>query len=251
MLIMPAFLSTFLLKLIAIPLRIIDLLRYLPVRGLRILRHFPQGFNHLYRAMQDGSLSKFFGGHILRWWLDLIWMLLDLLGIGEWYEIVNDFLKPNSRPMTPQEEKMARIIFGNSINYRRVRIDEYAILGPRQYRFCYVSFYIINFWGKVGNSLLIHELVHVWQYQRYGVLYIPRALAAQQTAEGYNYGGVEGLDRARRKGWSLGDFNYEQQADIVADYYRLSNGLSPRWGRGSAQDLPVYAYFVHQLKRRV
>ena len=43
------------------------------------------------------------------------------------------------------------------------------------------------------NSILIHELTHVWQFEKMGSVYIPYALIAQQSKMGYNYGGVSEL----------------------------------------------------------
>ena len=144
---------------------------------------------------------------------------------------------------------MAYKIFGNSINYDRVRIDEFALVGPRQNLYCYVSFFMINSWGSMHNSVLLHELVHVWQFQHIGIVYIPRALNAQRTIQGYNYGGVENLKACWHAGKGLKDFNLEQQADIIMDYYRIKNGYAPQWGRATMADLPTYQNYVDQLKQ--
>lgn len=240
-------LNLLLLKLIAVPLRILDILRYAPNRTKRILQHFQRGIQHLRQSADSGMTSELLGGHILTWWIELPLLVLDLLGGAEAYETLLDFLKPNSRPLTQREEALARTVFQNSINYSRVRIDTSAMLGPRQFRLCYVSFYIINNWGPLSDELLIHELVHVWQYQHGGIRYIPRALMAQQSPEGYNYGGSEALATASQRGQQLQDFNFEQQADIVTDYFRLSQGQPPRWGHATPNDLPLYRSFVEQL----
>jgi hypothetical protein len=101
----------------------------------------------------------------------------------------------------------------------------------------------------MDDALLIHELVHVWQYQRLGFRYIPQALRAQASGAGYDYGGTEALYRARREGKTLFDFNLEQQADIIADYFRLLQGRPPRWGYGWTDDLPLYEYFARSLRK--
>jgi len=145
---------------------------------------------------------------------------------------------------------MAKEIFGNAINYDRIRIDESAYLGPKQQQICYVSFYIINSWGKMQNSILIHELVHVWQYENMGAVYIPRALWAQTTDEGYNYGGLENLVIALSENKTIYDFNLEQQGDIIADYFRVKNGYSPEWGNATVHDLSIYEEIIFgKLKR--
>ncbi|NJL76371.1 MAG: hypothetical protein HC892_16485 [Saprospiraceae bacterium] len=99
------------------------------------------------------------------------WKYLDALGVCKAYEWVSH-LKSNVRSLTARELFLAKLIFQDAINYDKVRIDERAFLGPKQYQFCYVSFNTINSWGKMSDDLLIHELVHVWQYQHFGaVLY--------------------------------------------------------------------------------
>ncbi|MEM9990514.1 MAG: hypothetical protein AAF738_02055 [Bacteroidota bacterium] len=178
-----------------------------------------------------------------------VFYALDRLGISKLYETLSNRWKPHTRLLTTQEIALARSVFGDSINYDQVRIDEQARIGTRRYNLCYVSFNTINSWGALSDELLIHELMHVWQYQHFGAVYIPRALAAQRSKEGYNYGGVEALWQAIHTKRNLWDFNYEQQGDIVADYFRLRQGLAPRWGKATWVDLQVYEYFVQQLQQ--
>ena len=73
-----------------------------------------------------------------------------------------------------------------------------------------------------------------------------RALAAQRTKEGYNYGGLEKLEQYKYKGLSA--FNLEQQADIIADYFRIKNDMKPEWGNGTKADLPLYEVYVEEVK---
>ncbi len=183
---------------------------------------------------------------ILWWWFGFFLLLLDLLGIVELYEGVASLSKKRTRPLREEEIRRAKPIFDNTIDYRRVRIDEQAWLGPKQYHFCYVSFHTINSWGQMRDDILIHELVHVWQYERYGAVYIAKALLAQWE-EGYDYGGWMNLDKVKNESGKLADFNFEQQADIVMDYYRLQTGRSARWGNATLSDISEYEYFVDQL----
>jgi hypothetical protein len=77
-----------------------------------------------------------------------------------------------------------------------------------------------------------------------GAVYAFQALHAQNTPEGYDYGGAEGLQAAKDAGKGFLSFNREQQAQIVQDYYRIRTGRSPDFGAGTAADLPLYASFV-------
>ncbi len=167
--------------------------------------------------------------------LETVFLLADCLFLPELLVFGNRIFKPGTRRLTNREIELARLVFNESIDYQKVWIDDRARLGCRQYRFAYVGFNCINCWGKLADPHFIHEMVHVWQYQREGSVYIPRALYAQRTVEGYNYGGVEKLINAR---WQ--DFNYEQQGDIVADYFCLLQGLKPRHCAPDPAYLPVF-----------
>jgi hypothetical protein len=173
----------------------------------------------------------------------------DLLALPEVYETVTDWLKWSSRPLTPQEKQLLYSLFGANFHYERVRIDERAWLGPPQWRICYVSFYTLNNWGALPADLLVHEMVHVWQFTQVGSVYIARALRAQRSAQGYNYGGPPAVHRALKTDFHLLDFNYEQQGDLVADYWRLQHGLPPQWGPAGPLDLPAYAKVVEALRQ--
>lgn len=203
---------------------------WLPIRIQRLGKHF---------------LS--FCWSSFHWWLEFFYLLLDVIALPEIYETVIDLIKWSTRGLTQEEINLLVPIFGQSIDYNRVRIDERSFIGPLQKKFCYVSFYTINSWGKMNPSLLIHEMVHIWQFQKMGSIYIPRALAAQRSKEGYNYGGASKITYWAMNNAQLGDFNLEQQADIIADYWRIKNGLAPHWGPAGPADLPYYGFFTQQL----
>ncbi len=58
-------------------------------------------------------------------------------------------------------------------------------------------------------ALLVHELVHVWQHQRYGTRYLSECLLAQRLGEGYNV--AVALEAGRP--WDA--LNFEQQAELL------------------------------------
>lgn len=176
--------------------------------------------------------------------LEILFAFLDLLGFFDLWGAVTNTLGWRIRPLTAGEIALLRPFFGDAIPYELVRIDEHALLGPSWGNFCYVSFFTINSWGPMADTTLVHELVHVWQYTHRGAVYIPRALAAQRSAMGYNYGGLEPLRRAA----GLESFNYEQQADLIEDAFRLANGYPAQWvpGRGP-EVLPYYYPFLREV----
>ena len=226
--------------------RLWDIVRWTPLRLRRIALHITDGVKNL-RDKENIQRAKDLPGGHRWWWSEFGVLLMSLVGTAEIYETVNDILKFNTRSLTPWERELVRSVYGDTINYRRVRIDNLSIVGPRQYRFCYVSFYTINSWGDMSNHLLIHEMMHVWQYQNLGAIYIPRALAAQHSTDGYNYGGLPALEAARAEGKGLDAFNLEQQAEIITDYYLLREGYKAQYAAAARFDLPLYEYFVNQL----
>lgn len=179
------------------------------------------------------------------WALELAFAQLDYWGVPDFFEATLSLLAPASRPLTTRERALLFPYFGHSIPWDLIRIDERAWVGPRFSNFCYVSFHTINSWGPMADHVLVHEVVHVWQYTHRGAAYIPRALYAQTTEMGYNYGGLGPLEEA----YEMEDFNYEQQADIVEDAYRLANGYQAQWvpGRG-AEILPYYQPYLAEVR---
>ena len=211
----------------------------------RLVLHFWNGLTFfILQNANNQSIIK----SIAFWWWEMSCLVLDTLGIAEWYETACDFIKKETRPLNAFEMVMAREIFGNTIQYHRVRIDETAEIVCKKGTLKYVSFYTINSWGRMSDDIFIHEMVHIWQYENVGAAYIPKALRVHLTkGMGYDYGGVAVLKKSMNAGGKFQDFNYEQQGDIVADYFRIKCGYSPIWGDGRLEDLWVYEYFVEQV----
>ncbi len=88
---------------------------------------------------------------------------------------------------------------------------------------------------------LIHELTHVWQYERLGLRVLQEAagLHLRPGVNPYDYGGEAGLTAGPTEK-RLSTFNVEQQADIARDYYfRLATG----------QNTQAWEPFVRSLRR--
>lgn len=183
---------------------------------------------------------------IRNWWGTLFIYCLELVGIAGFYQTFAEIIKFNTRPLSSREIEIARTIFGDGLNYELIRWDKKAYFGAKKMKIAYVSFHTINSWGNLRTDIFIHELVHVWQYEQMGAVYMPRAIAAQNTKEGYNYGGLEPLKYFKYKGLSA--FNLEQQADIIADYFRIKNDMKPEWGKGTKADLELYEVYVNEIR---
>lgn len=221
--------------------RLLRALFWLPKKLMRLVKHIGIGLVNFSKPKQ---------ANLLAWWQDFALHLADVLAIPELYETFFDFAKWNTRPLSPLEKNLARSVFGSSLQLDAIRVDNKAILGCRKRNIVYVSFFTINAWGKIRDEILIHELVHIWQYQKLGAAYIAKALRAQRTEIGYDYGGVGALRQAKAEFGRMESFNLEQQAEIIADYFLLREGKTPSWGKANSDDLPEYQYFVDQLQSK-
>lgn len=192
-------------------------------------------------------------GGFLKWLGTMTVDLAEVVGIPEIVETLADLVKFNTRALSSSERGKAESVFGGSINLDMVRIDQGALSvvvvrklmqysGPRPF----TTFHTINGEGGLSDDTLIHELTHVWQYERAGAIYLFQAIHAQQTG-GYDYGGVAGLQAAKAAGQGILSFNREQQAQIVEDFYLIKTGKSPYFGTGGTADLPLYAHFVKRV----
>ncbi len=171
--------------------------------------------------------------------------IMDVIAIPEIYQIVMRLFNWNTRQLQEDEILLAKSIFGNNISYDRVRINSTAKFGIKKIAIAYVSFNTINYDKKIKKEIFIHELVHIWQYQHFGSIYIARAIKAQRSKEGYDYGGPSTLYTMMLKGARLIDFNFEQQADIIEDYYKLTTNPD----KAGPMYLNIYQYYAEQLVR--
>ncbi len=191
----------------------------------------------------DKSASTFFSQPIA-YVLDLFFYVLDIFWVGEIYETAGEWLKYPTRALNAKERQIVKTLFGDTIDVDRIRIDQLSVTA-RVSKATYVGIYTINSFGEMGEDLFVHELIHIWQYTVLGSVYIPRALRAQSSPEGYNYGGIGQLEIGAAE-WMA--YNYEQQGDILADYWRAKHGQGTRWNR-ELVGVESYLPLVEKLKR--
>jgi hypothetical protein len=128
-----------------------------------------------------------------------------------------------SRPLTAGEIAMASLLFGDAIDYRRVRIHarRYMPFQPKNccmtpngsmyfHRSCFLPDYARG--DPQVVHWFMHEMVHVWQHQ---LGYPVRLRGAIRIGLSYGY------DLAPGK--TLADFNMEAQGDLLADYFVLKH----------------------------
>jgi hypothetical protein len=147
-----------------------------------------------------------------------------------------------SRRLTPGEIATAALLFGDSIDYARVRIHgrRYMPFQPKNccmtpngsmyfHQSCFLDDYTQA--NLTGQHWFIHEMAHVWQHQ---LGYAVRLRGAVRIGLSYDY------DLAPGK--TLADFNMEAQGDLLADYFvlrHLRSSIAMRQKR-YAGSLPLY-----------
>lgn len=184
-------------------------------RWKRLSYHF---FQLLPFTIQAIPRSKWYD-----WPVDLVFYILDILYFPEIYTLCQVALKSNIRLANDLEEYLMTEYFNGIIDQRYVLFNNKASDIVKKYAHAMVTFHIIHFDGELSEAIIVHELVHIHQYQKFGSVYLYRAMKAQMSAYTYDYGGIERLEVGIEKGKSIYDYNFEQQAAIIEDYFRQNN----------------------------
>lgn len=224
-------------RLLDIAMWAVNLVRELPVRAGRLILALWQGVRGLILAAPGAARASRCGPGLGAWlaaapraagiWLIvLLFRLLDLVGVPEvWSFLLR--AAAHVSPLTGEEIGAAAAILGpTAVRYADVRVAEGGILNlifKRNEGRAFATFHTINLptFGphrRANFGILLHELVHVYQYERTGGLYIAEAIYAQNTS-GYDYGSPEDLQLCSAAGGCYRNFNREQQAQLVQDYY--------------------------------
>lgn len=153
-----------------------------------------------------------------------------------------------SRPLTAAEIEHARAIYGDSIDYSKVRMTSDHWLSTGAPKCIGNTMHMRSDWGGSnfkengeltanGLELMMHEIGHVWQYQNGGAAYIGDSLWSQFK------GWVTGGSRNEAYDWKSAheakipweDWNPEQQATAVEDYHEAMEAMEAGWGGSSTQ----------------
>ncbi len=116
------------------------------------------------------------------------------------------------RALSERERAVAQAVFGGALDLERVRLHERLSGLANLSRRAFVIEDTVHLPAGVSpppDALLIHELVHVWQWQHGGHAYMGDSVAAQLWGEGYD------LPRALRRGDGWAQLNAEQQATLI------------------------------------
>ena len=157
-----------------------------------------------------------------------------------------------TRHLTEFEQQEARRVFGDGLDYTRVRVveknyfpnfvadigaalqgrkrtwDNAITLGnhvmfPRPLK---TDVATVDGGDLIDISWLMHELTHAWQFQQVGWRYLYETLSVQikMGMECYNYQGqhpskAKAVREACERRHDIDHFNLEQQGDFARDYY--------------------------------
>lgn len=149
-----------------------------------------------------------------------------------------------ARPLSAAEVTLARGVFGDAIDYAKVRVHarKWAFFQPRETVMAPDG----DIWLHPAGSLtcdcmasggwahrgtFIHELTHVWQAQTRGRWYLP---LMRHPFCRYDY--------VLRPGWPLVRYGVEQQAEIVRHAFMLMQGQQVRGAPPLAQYLSILPF---------
>jgi hypothetical protein len=176
-------------------------------------------------------------------YVEWIFLLSDLLGLPEIISFVHELVNWNLRSLSKEEKQIVESIFGGSIIKDYIRINPKGRFFCKKWNIAFVSFNTINFYGQLSLQTFVHELVHIWQFEKFGSLYIIKCLQAQRSKEGYNYGGKPMLLKQMNEDKSLMNFNFEQAAEIVKDGF-----VEQTKSEANPSNVELYKHFMKRVK---
>ncbi|WP_434032037.1 PAAR domain-containing protein [[Pseudomonas] boreopolis] len=175
---------------------------------------------------------------------------IELSGISTTSEAIGSSVqevkaKGHERPLTSGEIAIARQVFGDSVDYSKVKIhnhgywlffglqDKYTAVTPNGEMYMPKEIYKDDYSLEGSDqSLFVHEMGHVWQYQLGYAVKLHGLTVTSKGASAYRY--------TINPGATLSDFNMEQQADILSDYYMIvlaNDAPNARGSKGTPEQL--------------
>ncbi|MFL6673442.1 MAG: Rhs element Vgr protein [Massilia sp.] len=167
-------------------------------------------------------------------------------------------MQRKARPLTAGEIAMASLVFGDAIDYSRVRVHNRCYLPfglqpkncamtPNGSIYFHHSRFLPDYAAgdPPARHWFMHEMVHVWQHQ---LGYPVRLRGALRIGLAYRY--------ELREGATLADYNMEAQGDLLADYFVLKHLKKPdamsqkRYRHSLALYESVLAGFLHHPASR-
>lgn len=173
----------------------------------------------------------------------------DLVGGPEVAQFFMHLITQTTPLTGPEIAKIASVLGPDALRFGDVRVAEgglFDLIFKYNGNLAFATWHTINLprtgrHTRTNLPIVVHELTHVYQYERVGSRYLGEAIYVliKTKRDCYNYGGVEGLQSACADGRRFSDFNREQQAKITQDYFDLHE-------KGS--DVTAYEPFLAQAR---
>lgn len=205
-----------------------------------------------WRAAQAGELSQWASaqpGRFLFGLHRLLAQLFDLFGGPEVAQFLMHLIT-HTTPLTAEEQAMMRAVLGaKAMRYEEVRVAEGGLMDwvfAHNGNLAFTTWRTVNLprngrHTRASRAILVHELAHVYQFERVGSCYLGEAIymLIKTKRDCYGYDGVEGLCRDRAAGKRFKEYNREQQAQIVQDYF---------WRGQNGQDISAYEPLMAEVR---
>lgn len=180
--------------------------------------------------------------------LCFLMLCIDVLAGPEIIMILFVWFKQSTRLLNSKERLILKQTLDESIDSTLIVINEKANILTSNGKFAFVSFFLIHSNKEMHDKTFAHELIHIWQYTRFGSAYIVRALFAQKSKDGYDYQGAKHLMNTYSFDKGIMEYNFEQQGEILADYYMLQVKKDEFSSAVYQHKDRIYSYFVDDIK---
>lgn len=158
------------------------------------------------------------------------------------------------RALTAGEITLAKTVFGDSIDYAKVKVygTKFSRFQPDNFNAAPDGnlYMVKNYSDDFSKSpaedqaALMHELTHVWQIQN-NTMNLKMALVKETIKAKFNYAATSQYRLVPGKDFN--GYGFEQQAGIIEDYILLGNGKKPVHTRGNEQDTASHAQTIAKL----
>jgi len=160
------------------------------------------------------------------------------------------------RKITDVERSLLRMVFEETLPYPKLEVatNDWNIGGktnsitPEDVPYLSTTIWCADFSGvsvpKNDQSTFIHEFTHVWQHY-HGVHKLLSAAWAYISNKG-DYDDAYWYDLADSD--DLTDYNLEQQAAIIEDFWRINSGLGTLRNKGTINSREVYYRYAEQVR---
>lgn len=142
-----------------------------------------------------------------------------------------------SRPLTDGEIKLAKSVFGDAINYKKVTITDghWPVVQKKDFAWSMgntlsmYKYYVPDFSqaSHQRRGLFIHEMAHIWQWQNKSLKPV-FATMKQRLKQKFNYKAYPFVLDAKK---DLTSYGVEQQAAMIQEYYLNKRAGLPSYTR--------------------